>query len=122
MLSMYSREEFRTKVQEITDWFQPLNPYKHDVRLFGFEDVNFIEVQNPETNKPAKVWEPLYCLAVSAKRYTLFNRGPDRKPIIRKNSAHGLGDVELPCGYQPRFEHKAAPFIKDKDDNVIIDD
>src|SRR5258708_39818566 len=40
--------------------------------------------------------EPLYCLAVSGKRYALFNRGEDGSPIIRKASGHGLGHLLEP--------------------------
>jgi hypothetical protein len=50
-----------------------------------------------------------------------FNRDHNGKPVIRKASAHGLGDVELPTDYKPRYEHTAAPFIKDKDGNVVRD-
>jgi hypothetical protein len=110
----YSRKEFREKVKEITDWFQPLNPYKHDVRLFGFEDINFVERTNPATKKKHKEWKPLYCLAVSAKRYVLFNRDRNGAPVVRKASAHGLGDVELPTGYKARYEHPGKPVIKDE--------
>ena len=107
---IYSREQFRTKVQEITDWFQPLNPYKHDVRLFNFEKVNY-RLKDMESGKTTKELEPLYCLAISAKRYCLFNRDKQGLPIIRKASAHGLGDVMLPTGYKPRFQHFAAPSL-----------
>ena len=36
------------------------------------------------------------CLAVSAKRYVLFNRDSNGSPIIRKASAHGLGHLLPP--------------------------
>ena len=48
--------------------------------------------------------EPLYCLAISAKRYVLFNIGPDGRPIIRKASAHGLGHLNPPYD-----EHRVPP-------------
>ena len=109
----YSWEEFQAKVREITDWFQPLNPYKHkDVRMFNLEKANF-RLTDTVRGKPSKELEPLYCLAISAKRYCLFNRGKDGTPIIRKASAHGLGDVLLPAGYTPQFKHLAAPVMDD---------
>ena len=40
--------------------------------------------------------EPLYCYAISSKRYALFNLGADGAPILRKASAHGLGDKRPP--------------------------
>ena len=43
---------------------------------------------------------PLYCFAISAKRYALFNRGVEGKPIIRKASAHGLGHFSAPYGQE----------------------
>jgi hypothetical protein len=106
----YSDEEFDEKVKEITDWFQPLNPYKHDVRLFNMEKVNY-KLRNDGSGKTTKKLEPLYCVAVSAKRYCLFNIDKRGRVIIRKATAHGLGDVMLPTGYRPRFVHVAAPVV-----------
>ena len=40
--------------------------------------------------------EPLYCYAISSKRYALFNLGADGAPILRKASAHGLDDKRPP--------------------------
>jgi hypothetical protein len=39
---------------------------------------------------------PLYCLAISSKRYVLFNLDEQGQPIIRKASAHGLGHLMAP--------------------------
>ena len=39
---------------------------------------------------------PLYCFAVSAKRYVLFNLDDAGRPVIRKASAHGLGHLMAP--------------------------
>src|SRR5262249_15909753 len=60
----------------------------------------------------SKELEPLYCFAVSAKRYALFNRGPDGELIIRKASAHGLGHM------LPPYKEEAAS----KDDAEEGDD
>jgi hypothetical protein len=38
----------------------------------------------------------LFCFAISAKRYALFNIDPDGRPVIRKASAHGLGHLRAP--------------------------
>ena len=51
---------------------------------------------------------------MSAKRYVLFNRDRNGAPVVRKASAHGLGDVELPTGYKARYEHPGKPVIKDE--------
>lgn len=46
---------------------------------------------------------PLYCFAISAKRYALFNLDGAKTPIIRKASAHGLGHLLSP------YNDKNAP-------------
>ena len=49
-------------------------------------------IQLPRTRKPRiRQFEPLYCYCISAKRYALFNIGTNGEIIIRKASAHGLG-------------------------------
>jgi hypothetical protein len=42
--------------------------------------------------------EPLHVLAVSAKRYALFNLDEQGRPLLRKISAHGLGHLLPPYG------------------------
>ncbi len=115
------REEFLARVQEIAGprgWFQRLNPYRIDVPIFALEDVNF-RLKNDTSGKVQEgVFEPLHCLVVSSKRYALFNRGYCGEIIMRKASAHGLGDVGLPQDYNPLSsqrtcaEHIAAPLGK----------
>ena len=46
---------------------------------------------------------PLYCWAISSKRYALFNVTGNGKPTIRKASAHGLGHLKSP------YEDSDAP-------------
>ena len=85
------RETFRQRAMEIagpTGWFQALNPYSGGEPLFNFENANF---------RDDKSIEPLFLLAVSAKRYALANdRGGQW--VIRKASGHGLGHISAP-GY-----------------------
>ena len=45
---------------------------------------------------PSDELAPLYCLAVSAKRYVLFNLDEQGRPVIRKPSRAGLGHLEPP--------------------------
>jgi hypothetical protein len=80
-----SREDFRKRTQQIVDWFKPLNPYRKLDSILKIEDINY-EIGS-------KVLRPLYCLAISAKRYALFNLDSFGKPILRKASAHGLGHL-----------------------------
>lgn len=79
---------FQQKVTSICEWFEPLNPYGEPDSILQFEKQNFA----------AGTDEPLYCLAISAKRYALFNYDAFGNPIIRKASAHGLGHLIPPYG------------------------
>ena len=80
-----SRPEFRKRAQKVIAWFVPLNPYKQPGSILKIEDVNC----GIGSNK----LEPLYCFAISAKRYALFNLDKRNRPVIRKASAHGLGHL-----------------------------
>lgn len=64
-----------------------LNPYGDDKKLFKVEDQNFGIASGGETSLDV----PLYALAISAKRYALFNLDHENRPVIRKALAHGLG-------------------------------
>jgi hypothetical protein len=86
-----SEASFKGRVEEVCAWFEPLNPYDQPGSILELEDQNFgIEDRSEE---PA-----LYCYAVSAKRYALFNLDRNGSPIIRKASAHGLGHLYPPYG------------------------
>lgn len=84
--------EFVNHVESIRRWFDPLVPYEGDHELFKMED------ENRPLGKPDSTLEemPLYCYAVSSKRYALFNISERRRPVIRKISAHGLGHLLPP--------------------------
>ena len=83
--------EFIAKVEAIRHWFAPLNPYAEKGPLLKCEDVN----SRLENGKSSTTFEPLYCFAISAKRYALFNIC-DGEICIRKASAHGLGHLLSP--------------------------
>jgi hypothetical protein len=113
------REEFRAAVQRIAGpegWFQPLTPYSDGEPLFALEDVNY-KLRDDTSGKVDKnIFEPLYCLAISAKRYVLFNI-VNNQTLIRKISGHGLGGLRQIKYYNPKLhkltvpEHIAAPSI-----------
>ncbi|MEA1617684.1 hypothetical protein SOQ14_02020 [Erythrobacter sp. T5W1-R] len=81
-------DEFRNRVEEIANWFVALNPYAFPGSILKIESEN----DGLATGEP----EPLYCWAVSSKRYALFNLASDGAPILRKVSAHGLGHLRSP--------------------------
>lgn len=91
--------EFLEKAQGVRNWFKPLNPYAVDVDLFKLEDTNY----RVENGKVTTELEPLYCFAISSKRYVLFNIDADGQPVIRKATAHGLGHL------LPPYENNEAP-------------
>jgi hypothetical protein len=80
-----SRTKFHERVQTVVDWFAPLNPYKKPGSILRVEDLN----RETGTDRI----EPLYCFAISAKRYALFNLDRNKRPVPRKASAHGLGHL-----------------------------
>jgi hypothetical protein len=87
--------EFLAAVARIRDWFMPLNPYGTNESLLKLEDVNF-------SLASSKKLEPLYCHAISSKRYALFNLDAKGRPILRKASAHGLGHLRPPASGKTR--------------------
>jgi hypothetical protein len=79
-----SRKEFHKRAQKVVDWFVPLNPYEK----LG----SILKVENLNRGVGTERMEPLYCFAISAKRYALFNQTRN-KIVLRKASAHGLGHL-----------------------------
>ena len=86
--------DFGLKVEAIRSWFDTLNPYAQKTPLLKVEDANF----GIENGRLTNELQPLYCFAISAKRYALFNIGDDGSIALRKASAHGLGHLLPPYG------------------------
>jgi DNA polymerase elongation subunit (family B) len=84
-----AEQDFQARVEAIRSWFILLNPYGSAESLLKLEDANF-------SLKNSKTLEPLYCYAISSKRYALFSRDEKGRPILRKASAHGLGHLRAP--------------------------
>jgi hypothetical protein len=100
-----AREAFEGATGRVRGWFDALNPYRDGEPLLRLEDANYaLDPDGRLTDRLA----PLYCFAVSDKRYALFNLDDAGRPIIRKASAHGLGHLVAP--YQ---EHEAPLSIPD---------
>jgi hypothetical protein len=89
-------DEFKAKALLVRDWFRDLNPYGEDRSILQLEDVNFPAGKGGDLD----ALEPPLCLAVSAKRYVLFNRA-GTAPVIRKASGHGLGHLRAPYDELP---------------------
>ncbi len=90
--SRFPDTEFIRRVEAVRTWFEPLNPYEVKGPILQLEKVNFPVGANGEMGQLRSV----NCLAISAKRYVLFNRANDKAPAIRKASAHGLGHLVAP--------------------------
>jgi hypothetical protein len=85
-----SRKEFRRQVDDIIKAFETLNPYRKQESILKLEKIN--------SSSDPNVSDVLYCYAISAKRYALFNLDRDGNPVLRKASAHGLGHLVPPYG------------------------
>jgi hypothetical protein len=77
-------------VDAIRAEFSVLTPYVFGGDLLKLEDEN-------KPDPRAKSDPQLYCYAISAKRYVLFNSADDGNVIIRKPSEHGLGHLLSPA-------------------------
>lgn len=101
--------EFIDRVERIRGWFAPLNPYALDTQMLKIEEANYRLDKNGSITDDL---EPLFCLAVSAKRYALFNYDKKGRPVIRKASAHGLGHLLSPYMEVPGISNVPAPSLR----------
>jgi hypothetical protein len=105
------RDEFRRRVQEVVDWFIPLNPYAEGGSLLSYEDQNYAIDPDNTNSVDSTTLEPLYCVATSAKRYAEFNQwhdGQGRLHIrLRKFTSHGLGQ----WGRRDQEQYELADYV-----------
>jgi hypothetical protein len=95
-----------SQVEQIVDRFATLSPYDRSAipgSILKIEDENYLEGER----------EPLYCYAISAKRYCLFNLDGAEEPILRKCSESGLGHL-----MNPR-DHDYEPDVSDPDEAAL---
>ncbi|WP_337188671.1 hypothetical protein [Phenylobacterium sp.] len=93
--------DFLRLALEVPKAFESLNPYAFGGSVLKIEAVNYDWREGYEDQL-----RPLYCFAISSKRYALFNLDEAGRPILRKASAHGLG-------------HLMEPYDKDADIKLI---
>jgi hypothetical protein len=89
------------QVEAIRERFAALNPYDRKAvpgSVLKLEKENF----EPGTKQRRQLW----CYALSAKRYALFNLDDDGRPQMRKFSEHGLGHLLNPTDL-PNVEEDA---------------
>ncbi len=97
--------EFRERCERVRRWFEQLNPYHSGDELFKVEDANH-SLDDPDHE------DPLYCFAVSDKRYVLFNIDHGAQPVLRKASAHGLGYLLAPYPEKKAPDSVPAPRVR----------
>jgi len=95
--------EFVRRVEGVRAYFEPLNPYDAKGSILQLEKVNFPPGQHHDTG----ALRPVNCLAISAKRYVLFDRDNAQAPSIRKASRHGLGHMLPPYREADKEQAKA---------------
>ena len=105
--SAMAYKDFLSRAQSVQRWFDPLNPYEQQGPLLKIEDANY----RIASGRLMETLEPLYCWAVSSKRYALFNLDVNGKPVLRKASAHGLGHLLPPYREHTTAINIAAPLI-----------
>lgn len=105
--------EFYSRAKSVQEWFTPLNPYENKAPLLKVEEYNF-------SCSAPKDLHPLYCYAISSKRYALFNFDTDKSLSLRKISAHGLGHLIAPYAKEGvSYLEDVAPWQQDLWEEII---
>ena len=94
------RNVFQQHIQDITEVVNRLSPYRQGIPLLKIEDVNYVDDE----------LKPLYVLAVSSKRYALYNKQWKDEHHqwhegirLRKCTNHGLGSYINPPNYRSKI-------------------
>jgi hypothetical protein len=103
--------EFYSRCKRVIEWFEPLNPYRKRGSILKIEDTNY--------NSAGEI-EPLFCFAISAKRYALFNLDKNNSPVLRKASAHGIGAFLPPYSEENPSELVPKPVFPLKEIGVSL--
>ena len=91
------------EVDEVRDRLNGLNPYDRSAvpDIIKLEDENFAQRADGTVDRGCRV--QLYGYAISAKRFALYEHGPDGASVLRKRSEHGLGALLSPL--DPDADH-----------------
>ena len=92
--------EFFERAQSICDWFSPLNPYEKKGSIFKIEDANY---PIAECAGRIEIRAALLLLHLGEAIRPIQPSDRSGEIIIRKASAHGLGQ------YLPPYEADDAP-------------
>jgi hypothetical protein len=106
---------FFERAQSICAWFASLNPYEQKGPIFKIEEANY-RIAGDSVGSDLK---PLCSYCISSKRYVLFNVGPSGEVIIRKASAHGLGQYLAP--YEAEDAPRSIPAPSVSLDKIGVD-
>lgn len=83
------------EVDTLVERFSSLNPYDNKI-IPG----SVLEIEKENFGEKIGQRKQLYCYAISAKRYALFNIDSSGMPILRKVSEHGLGHLLPPTVFE----------------------
>lgn len=89
-----------SEVEEVVNEFAALNPYDHEA-----VPGSVLDLEKENLDKDSGLQRELYCYAISAKRYVLYQVGDDGQPLIRKFSRHGLGHLMNPTNPDSRDDN-----------------
>ena len=84
------------QVSEIQRRLNRLNPFDRDLvpELLKLEDDNFARGADGSIDRGRRI--ALHGVAISAKRFALYEHGHDGETVLRKRSEHGLGALLSP--------------------------
>ncbi|MFM9469663.1 DNA polymerase [Streptomyces scabiei] len=102
------------KVEEIRQRFDSLSPYDPDVA----GPIPILKREYPESIDDPQV----YCYAISAKRYALYNVGDNGDIEIISNKEHGLGQYLNPEDPRIRDERGSREWVRDIWRYIILTD
>lgn len=90
------------QVQALVDRFTALNPYDRTVVPNSILKIETENYALDKEGRPTEARQQVFCYAISAKRYALFNQDDGGGVVVRKASEHGLGHLLNPLAADER--------------------